>query len=71
MQPRDWIEAVLAHHRIAVVPMDQQVCVAATELPPVHADPCDRLIIATARMNRWPVATADSLLAQYGVDVVW
>ena len=69
--PAAWLEAVLDHHGIAVVPLSLEVCVAATELPPIHGDPCDRFIIATAALNRWPVATADRVFQRYGIEVVW
>ena len=71
MPPGEWLEKTLLHHRIDVLPLDLQTCVKATELPPVHRDPCDRLIIATAAVHRLPVATADRRFAAYGVEVVW
>jgi len=43
---------------------------AATELPPVHRDPCDRFIIATARSRRLPIVTGDPIFAEYGIEVV-
>jgi len=69
--PAEWLAAVLEHHNIAVAPIGLDVCVAATELPPIHKDPCDRFIIAMAKLNNWPVITADTIFEQYGVEVVW
>jgi len=69
--PRDWLTAVIEHHGLAAVPLSLEICVAATTLPAIHQDPCDRLIIATARLNGWPVATADQVFRRYGVEVVW
>jgi PIN domain nuclease of toxin-antitoxin system len=69
--PSEWLRAVLDHHDIGVVPLDLPTCVAATELPMIHRDPCDRLIIATARMQSWPIITADDRFKAYGVEVVW
>lgn len=70
-RPREWLSTVLDHHRIAVVPLDLDICVAATELPLAHRDPCDRFIIATARARGWPVVTADPRFHDYGIEVVW
>lgn len=67
----EWMSTVVEHHGIAVVPLNLDTCVAATELPPIHKDPCDRFIIATAKANGWPVATADKVFERYGVEVVW
>lgn len=66
----EWLKVVLEHHDIEVVPLDLQICVAATELPLVHRDPCDRLIVATARTYGWPVVTADPRFSSYGVEVI-
>ncbi len=68
--PGEWLETVLEHHDISVVPLDQRICIAAAELPDIHRDPCDRFIIATARLNHWPIATQDRRFEQYGVEVV-
>jgi PIN domain nuclease of toxin-antitoxin system len=63
-----WLASVVDHHRLAVAPLDLSVCVRATQLPPVHWDPADRMIIATALGRRCPVVTSDSTFAQYGVE---
>jgi hypothetical protein len=39
--------------------VDARIAVAATELPDIHGDPCDRMIIASARLLALPVVTAD------------
>jgi len=36
----------------------------------VHADPCDRFIIATALIHEFPVVTTDERFAAYGVDTI-
>ena len=69
--PAEWLVTVLDHHGIEWVPLDLALCVAATELPLVHRDPCDRFIIATARAKGWPVVTADARFRDYGIEVVW
>lgn len=69
MPPRQWLDTVLAHHRIAVIGLDLEICLAATEPPPIHKDPCDRFIIATALTRDLPLVTADTRVAAYGVRV--
>jgi PIN domain nuclease of toxin-antitoxin system len=39
-------------------------------LPPLHRDPFDRMLVAQARAERMPVATADPLVRRYGVKVL-
>jgi PIN domain nuclease of toxin-antitoxin system len=65
-----WFERVLEHHGLTVLPLSLQVCIAAAELPDVHDDPCDRFIIATAKLNGLRVVTADERFEQYGVTVL-
>lgn len=40
--------------------------VAVSELPPIHKDPFDRMLIAQARVEGMLLLTADKLVAQYG-----
>jgi PIN domain nuclease of toxin-antitoxin system len=68
--PADWFEGVLEHHDISVLDLDMGICLKACDFPPVHRDPCDRFIIATALARGMPVVTADKRFAGYGVDVL-
>lgn len=43
---------------------------ALAELPPIHNDPFDRMLVAQAVHERMFVATRDPEIARYGVDVV-
>jgi PIN domain nuclease of toxin-antitoxin system len=65
-----WIEDAIAHHGISVIPLDLNICVKAAGLPPVHADPCDRFIIATALIHDFAVVTTDERFAAYGVETI-
>ncbi len=65
-----WFQKVVEHHGLTVLPLDLTASIAAAELPPIHNDPCDRFIIATAKLNDWPVVTADERFAEYGVTVI-
>jgi PIN domain nuclease of toxin-antitoxin system len=68
--PGEWFRRIVEHHGLAVLPLGWEVCLAATELPPLHKDPCDRFIIATAKLRRLRVVTADPRFRDYGVEVV-
>jgi len=68
--PAEWFEAIVDHHGLAVQPLDWDICIAATDLPPVHKDPCDRFIIATAKRRSLPVVTGDSIFGAYGIEIV-
>ena len=66
----EWFQSVAEHHSLAVLPLDWNICIAATDLPPIHKDPCDRFIIATAKAHRLPVVTADPVFHSYGIEAV-
>ncbi len=44
---------------------------AANALPPQHADPMDRMLIATALAEGATIITSDRIFAAYGVPVLW
>ena len=68
--PQEWFEKVIAHHGLTVLPLDLNICIAAAQLPPIHNDPCDRFIIATARLNDLAVVTTDENFEKYGLPVL-
>ena len=68
--PQEWFEKVVAHHGLAVLPLELEVCIAAAQLPPIHNDPCDRFILATAKLHDLTVVTTDTQFEKYGVTVI-
>jgi PIN domain nuclease of toxin-antitoxin system len=53
------------------MPVTAEHAAMVEELPWHHRDPFDRLLIAQARCERCSLVSADSRLADYGVDVIW
>ena len=70
LPPGEWFEKIVEHHGLSVLPLEINVCIAAAELPPIHDDPCDRFIIATAKLNDFSVVTKDERFEHYGVTVL-
>jgi PIN domain nuclease of toxin-antitoxin system len=68
--PQEWFEKVVEHHGLAVLPLDLNVCIAAAQLPPFHDDPCDRFIIANAKLHDLAVVTSDERFEKYRVTVM-
>ena len=66
----EWFRQVAEHHGLTVLPLDLKVCIAAAQLPPIHDDPFDRFIIATAKLNDLTVVTADERFEEYGLKVL-
>ena len=67
--PQAWFEKIVEHHGLAVLPLELNVCIAAAQLPPIHDDPCDRFIIAAAKISDLVVVTADERFEEYGLTV--
>jgi PIN domain nuclease of toxin-antitoxin system len=68
--PLEWFERAAQQHSLTLIPLDVEVCVRAAELPRIHDDPCDRFIIATAKLHHWEVVTTDERFGDYGVKVL-
>jgi len=68
--PGEWFQGIVEHHGLAVQALDWDVCIAAAALPPVHKDPCDRFIIAAAKIGRLTVVTGDPVFRSYGIDTL-
>ena len=51
------------------LPISGEHAVAVEDLPPIHKDPFDRLLVAQATVEGIALLTVDSLVAQYGAPV--
>lgn len=60
-----WWEKALEFHGISDLPVTADVAIQSTELPPLHRDPCDRMIIATSKIHELILLTPDPLIRQY------
>lgn len=65
-----WFKEVIEQHSLTLLPLDLELCIAAAHLPGIHADPADRFIIATAKLNDLTVVTADEWFEKYGLTVI-
>jgi PIN domain nuclease of toxin-antitoxin system len=67
-----WIEEAIRLHHLTLLPLDLPESAAAGQLPWIHSDPFDRLLIATARLHNLTILTSDRIIPTYpGVKVVW
>src|ERR1035441_9607063 len=58
----DWIRNALAKPGVRLVPLEPEISVASTRLPfEMHADPADRILVATARFLGATLVTADQI----------
>lgn len=70
--PDAWYPEALKSLGFAEIPISGRIALRATRLAPIHRDPCDRIIIATALEHGFAVVSADPVIAKYpDVKVIW
>ena len=64
--PGRWFAQVMSEPMIKSAPFTADVAIGAAQLPePLHNDPADRLLIATARQMNVPIVTLDRKILDY------
>jgi PIN domain nuclease of toxin-antitoxin system len=61
---------LLINSGVRLLPVTADHAAEVDRLPPVHADPFDRILIAQARMEPMRLLTVDSELPPYGEAVL-
>lgn len=69
--PSRLIPALAHRHGIEFIPLDRSHIAKLENLPLLHRDPFDRLLLATALVESMIVVTPDPLIAQYGAPIFW
>ncbi len=61
----DWVRAALGLGGVRLAPLEPEIAVASTRLPfEMHADPADRILVATVRHLGATLVTADAALLE-------
>lgn len=69
--PRTWIESQLATWGIASLGIRRDHIYRAAELPQLHRDPFDRLLVAMALAENLTIVTPDTAVTAYPVATLW
>lgn len=72
--PLFWIESLCARYRLDLQRQgpDVQLLCAAADLPLIHRDPFDRILVATCLSHKLAILTADRVIPTYpGIQVIW
>jgi PIN domain nuclease of toxin-antitoxin system len=70
-KPLDIIVAEQQANGIQILPILLEHVLAVADLPAIHNDPFDRLLVAQAKVEEVIVLSADPIVARYPVQVVW
>jgi PIN domain nuclease of toxin-antitoxin system len=68
--PARYVPTRLDALRVQSLPVDVTHALRAASLPSYHADPFDRLLIAQAQLEGFPLLTADPVFDRYEVEVI-
>ena len=70
--PEQWFLGLAERYSLRELPLDVRTACAAAELPLIHQDPFDRVIVALAQAHALVVLTSDEDIAKYsGVKTIW
>ena len=62
---QEWADTIL-DNGVTLIEISSKIAVDAGQLPyPIHGDPADRILVATARALRCPLLTADRKILGY------
>ena len=64
------LRRLLVANGYAEVPVTSDHALAVADLPPLHRDPFDRILIAQARAEGLRLVTTDDQVAQYGEGIL-
>lgn len=74
LPPLDYVISLANRYRLVFSPagLDAALLCAAADLPLIHRDPFDRILVATAIREQFAIVTPDRTIASYpGVTTVW
>jgi PIN domain nuclease of toxin-antitoxin system len=70
--PDIFLESALEHHNIEEIPIEKNILFKSSNLPDIHNDPFDRIIIATAQIKNMKLITKDLNIKKYpDLITVW
>jgi PIN domain nuclease of toxin-antitoxin system len=67
----DVVAEAMQRFRIEELRISQRHTLQVAELPPHHADPFDRLLVAQAQVEQVALLSGDRAVAEYDADVRW
>lgn len=70
----EWVQSICKRHNLQISSggLDASLLCEAAELPLIHRDPFDRVLIATSHRLGIAILTSDRLIASYpGIKTIW
>jgi PIN domain nuclease of toxin-antitoxin system len=72
LEPQLWIDSTCAQRGLTCIAISDRIACKAAALPPIHKDPADRILIATALEHGLTLLTPDAHIRAYpGLRTRW
>lgn len=69
--PVTYVPSRMAANAFHELPITMDHCLRTAELPGIHRDPFDRLLVAQALAEDVPLVTNDPAITRYDVETIW
>ena len=69
--PASYFEGLIRDARFEVLPVEQRHVAALQELPGIHDDPFDRMLVAQALVDDLDLVSGDERIRRYPVRTIW
>jgi PIN domain nuclease of toxin-antitoxin system len=69
--PETYIPSRLTINRFESMSIQMTHALQVVNLPALHQDPFDRILVAQSQVEKMPIITVDNKIIQYPVDIIW
>jgi len=66
-----YVPSRMAANHFHELPITMDHCLRTAQLPGIHGDPFDRLLVAQALAEDLPLVTGDPAISMYDVETIW
>ncbi len=69
--PAPYFDGLIRDARFEVLPVEQRHVAALPELPAIHRDPFDRMLVAQAMVEDLDLVSGDERIRRYPIRTIW
>jgi PIN domain nuclease of toxin-antitoxin system len=69
--PNRLVPSARARYGLTALPIDEESALHMMKLPPLHADPFDRMLVSQAIVHGLTIVTPDPLITRYPARTIW
>lgn len=69
--PDQYVSNRMRLHRFSPLPIGLSHALEVYQLPELHQDPFDRLLIVQSQLEDLPLITGDAEISRYRIEIIW